>query len=166
MRLTAWWPKNISGPCAARSFCRNDCRNRARDLAQGGGPWAVCGATRNRRAKCRHSARSYGRVGNEALAEPWGYSTAVIPMWALRRLRIRRDSEHVSDEAFMGDRRLRPCFEACPNPWRTPSMVLQLRRQHSITCMRTGSYQTKKGLSVFFGSLWSRKSMTLVNLLV
>src|SRR5208283_6040321 len=30
-----------------------------------------------------------------------------------------------------------------------------------VTCMRAGLYQTKKGLLVFFGSLRSRKSMTL-----
>src|SRR5215470_9521901 len=30
-----------------------------------------------------------------------------------------------------------------------------------VTCMRAGLYQTKNGLPVFFGSLRSRKSMTL-----
>ena len=32
------------------------------------------------------------------------------------------------------------------------------------TCMRAGLYQTKKGLLVFFGSLRSRKSMTLAEI--
>src|SRR5262249_31228893 len=33
-----------------------------------------------------------------------------------------------------------------------------------VTCMRAGLYQTKKGLPVFLGSLWSRKSMTLAEI--
>src|SRR5208337_3555706 len=33
-----------------------------------------------------------------------------------------------------------------------------------VTCMRAGLYQTKKGLLVFFGSLRSRKSMTLAEI--
>ena len=33
-----------------------------------------------------------------------------------------------------------------------------------MTCMRAGLYQTKKGLLVFFGSLRSRKSMTLAEI--
>src|SRR5262249_58926446 len=33
-----------------------------------------------------------------------------------------------------------------------------------VTCMRAGLYQTKNGLLVFFGSLRSRKSMTLADI--
>src|SRR4030095_10981389 len=33
-----------------------------------------------------------------------------------------------------------------------------------LTCMRAGVYQTKNGLLVFFGSLRSRKSMTLAEI--
>src|SRR6202158_1316859 len=33
-----------------------------------------------------------------------------------------------------------------------------------VMCMRAGLYQTKNGLLVFFGSLRSRKSMTLVEI--
>src|SRR5262249_2755964 len=33
-----------------------------------------------------------------------------------------------------------------------------------VTCMRAGLYQTKNGLLVFFGSLRSRKSMTLAEI--
>src|SRR5947207_11738020 len=33
-----------------------------------------------------------------------------------------------------------------------------------VMCMRAGLYQTKKGLLVFFGSLRSRKSMTLADI--
>src|SRR5215470_605199 len=49
-------------------------------------------------------------------------------------------------------------------PPRSPSMASYLGGNIVVTCMRAGLYQTKKGLPVFFGSLRSRKSMTLVEI--
>src|SRR5262249_62397282 len=46
-------------------------------------------------------------------------------------------------------------------PPTTPSMAKYLSENAVVTCMRAGLYQTKKGLPVFLGSFWSRKSMTL-----
>src|SRR5262249_25665026 len=43
----------------------------------------------------------------------------------------------------------------------SPTMAMYLSGSTVVTCMRAGLYQTKKGLPVFFGSLRSRKSMTL-----
>src|SRR5262245_54775294 len=45
-----------------------------------------------------------------------------------------------------------------------PSMSKYLSGSMVVTCMRAGLYQTKKGLPVFWGSLRSRKSMTLVEI--
>src|SRR5664279_5728134 len=45
-----------------------------------------------------------------------------------------------------------------------PTMAMYLSDSTVVTCMRAGLYQTKKGLFVFFGSLRSRKSMTLVEI--
>src|SRR6476646_6934692 len=49
-------------------------------------------------------------------------------------------------------------------PPRSPSMASYLGDSTVTTCMRAGLYQTKNGLLVFFGSLRSRKSMTLVEI--
>src|SRR5215475_13517658 len=46
----------------------------------------------------------------------------------------------------------------------TPSMAKYLSGNTVVTCMRAGLYQTKNGLLVFFGSLRSRKSITLVEI--
>src|SRR5271166_1007075 len=43
----------------------------------------------------------------------------------------------------------------------SPSMASYLGENMVVTCMRAGLYHTKNGLPVFFGSLRSRKSMTL-----
>ena len=43
-------------------------------------------------------------------------------------------------------------------------MAMYLSDSTVVTCMRAGLYQTKKGLLVFFGSLRSRKSMTLAEI--
>src|SRR5215470_13217953 len=42
-----------------------------------------------------------------------------------------------------------------------PTMSIYFGESTVVTCMRAGLYQTKNGLLVFFGSLRSRKSMTL-----
>src|SRR5262249_51043096 len=49
-------------------------------------------------------------------------------------------------------------------PPTVPSMAKYLSDNMVVTCMRAGLYQTKKGLPVFFGSLRSRKSMTLAEI--
>src|SRR6516225_8848366 len=49
-------------------------------------------------------------------------------------------------------------------PPTTPSMAKYLSDSTVVTCMRAGLYQTKNGLPVFFGSLRSRKSMTLAEI--
>src|SRR5437660_954421 len=49
-------------------------------------------------------------------------------------------------------------------PPRTPSMASYFGGSTVVTCMRAGLYQTKNGLPVFFGSLRSRKSMTLAEI--
>src|SRR5262245_13491540 len=49
-------------------------------------------------------------------------------------------------------------------PPTTPSIAKYLSDNTVVTCMRAGLYQTKKGLLVFFGSLRSRKSMTLAEI--
>src|SRR5437660_4119357 len=46
----------------------------------------------------------------------------------------------------------------------SPTMAMYLSFSTVVTCMRAGLYQTKNGLLVFFGSLRSRKSMTLVEI--
>src|SRR5437762_5452107 len=46
----------------------------------------------------------------------------------------------------------------------SPTMAMYLSFSTVVTCMRAGLYQTKKGLPVFFGSLRSRKSMTLAEI--
>src|SRR5712672_3731095 len=46
----------------------------------------------------------------------------------------------------------------------TPSMASYFGDSTVTTCMRAGLYQTKNGLLVFFGSLRSRKSMTLAEI--
>src|SRR5499425_2208912 len=46
----------------------------------------------------------------------------------------------------------------------SPTMAMYLSGSTVVTCMRAGLYQTKKGLPVFFGSLRSRKSMTLAEI--
>src|SRR5215469_6337891 len=46
----------------------------------------------------------------------------------------------------------------------TPSMAKYLSDNMVVTCIRAGLYQTKNGLPVFFGSLRSRKSMTLAEI--
>src|SRR5262249_31768146 len=46
----------------------------------------------------------------------------------------------------------------------SPTMSRYLSGNTVVTCMRAGLYQTKNGLLVFFGSLRSRKSMTLVEI--
>src|SRR5215468_337663 len=43
----------------------------------------------------------------------------------------------------------------------SPTMAMYLSESTVVTCMRAGLYQTKNGLLVFFGSLRSRKSITL-----
>src|SRR5262245_52094661 len=49
-------------------------------------------------------------------------------------------------------------------PPRSPSIASYFGGSIVVTCMRAGLYQTKKGLPVFFGSLRSRKSMTLAEI--
>src|SRR5262245_48758485 len=49
-------------------------------------------------------------------------------------------------------------------PLRSPSIASYFGDSTVTTCMRAGLYQTKKGLFVFFGSLRSRNSMTLVEI--
>src|SRR5262245_1556520 len=49
-------------------------------------------------------------------------------------------------------------------PPTVPSMARYLSGNMVVTCMRAGLYQTKKGLPVFFGSLRSRKSITLAEI--
>src|SRR6266436_9335017 len=46
----------------------------------------------------------------------------------------------------------------------SPSMASYFGGSIVVMCMRAGLYQTKKGLLVFFGSLRSRKSMTLADI--
>src|SRR5215472_13899431 len=46
----------------------------------------------------------------------------------------------------------------------SPTMAMYLSGSTVVTCMRGGLYQTKNGLPVFFGSLRSRKSMTLAEI--
>src|SRR5262249_29926345 len=46
----------------------------------------------------------------------------------------------------------------------SPSIASYFGGSTVVTCMRAGLYQTKKGLFVFFGSLRSRKSMTLADI--
>src|SRR5438094_10560241 len=46
----------------------------------------------------------------------------------------------------------------------SPTMAMYLSESTVVMCMRAGLYQTKKGLLVFFGSLRSRKSMTLAEI--
>src|ERR1700751_4153307 len=46
----------------------------------------------------------------------------------------------------------------------SPTMAMYLSGSTVVTCMRAGLYQTKNGLPVFFGSLRSRKSMTLAEI--
>src|ERR1700730_8493353 len=46
----------------------------------------------------------------------------------------------------------------------SPIMASYFGDSMVVMCMRAGLYQTKKGLLVFFGSLRSRKSMTLVEI--
>src|SRR5207247_11301056 len=46
----------------------------------------------------------------------------------------------------------------------SPTMAMYLSESTVATCMRAGLYQTKNGLLVFFGSLRSRKSMTLAEI--
>src|SRR6266550_6982818 len=46
----------------------------------------------------------------------------------------------------------------------SPTMAMYLSFSTVVTCMRAGLYQAKKGLLVFFGSLRSRKSMTLAEI--
>src|SRR5258707_15195041 len=46
----------------------------------------------------------------------------------------------------------------------SPPMAMYLSFSTVVTCMRAGLYQTKNGLLVFFGSLRSRKSMTLAEI--
>src|SRR5947209_16629339 len=43
-------------------------------------------------------------------------------------------------------------------------MAMYLSGSTVVMCMRAGLYQTKNGLLVFFGSLRSRKSMTLAEI--
>src|SRR6476661_1851675 len=49
-------------------------------------------------------------------------------------------------------------------PPRSPSIASYFGGSTVTTCMRAGLYQTKNGLLVFFGSLRSRKSMTLAEI--
>src|SRR5436190_22873188 len=46
----------------------------------------------------------------------------------------------------------------------SPTIAMYLSDKTVVTCIRAGLYQTKKGLLVFFGSLRSRKSMTLAEI--
>src|SRR4249919_3936929 len=46
----------------------------------------------------------------------------------------------------------------------SPTIAMYLSESMVVMCMRAGLYQTKKGLLVFFGSLRSRKSMTLADI--
>src|SRR5689334_19728259 len=46
----------------------------------------------------------------------------------------------------------------------SPTMAMYLSESTVVTCMRAGLYQTKNGLLVFFGSLRSRKSITLAEI--
>src|SRR6266404_5978994 len=46
----------------------------------------------------------------------------------------------------------------------SPTIAMYLSESMVVMCMRAGLYQTKKGLLVFFGSLRSRKSMTLAEI--
>src|SRR5271166_1628811 len=46
----------------------------------------------------------------------------------------------------------------------SPTMAIYLSDSTVVTCMRAGLYQTKNGLLVFFGSLRSRKSITLAEI--
>src|SRR5205807_10254566 len=46
----------------------------------------------------------------------------------------------------------------------SPTMAMYLSFSTVVTCMRARLYQTKNGLLVFFGSLRSRKSMTLAEI--
>src|SRR6266576_3328505 len=46
----------------------------------------------------------------------------------------------------------------------SPTMAMYLSFSTVVMCMRAGLYQTKKGLFVVFGSLRSRKSMTLAEI--
>src|SRR5207344_1100156 len=45
-----------------------------------------------------------------------------------------------------------------------PTIAMYLSDSMVVMCMRAGLYQTKNGLFVFFGSLRSRKSMTLAEI--
>src|SRR5215475_1417196 len=49
-------------------------------------------------------------------------------------------------------------------PPTVPSIARYLSDNIVVTCMRAGLYQTKNGFPVFFGSLRSRKSMTLAEI--
>src|SRR5436305_474528 len=49
-------------------------------------------------------------------------------------------------------------------PPRVPSIPSYFGDSIVVMCMRAGLYQTKNGLLVFFGSLRSRKSMTLAEI--
>src|ERR1700760_1594968 len=49
-------------------------------------------------------------------------------------------------------------------PPASPIMAAYLSFSTVVMCMRAGLYQTKNGLLVFFGSLRSRKSMTLAEI--
>src|SRR5271169_6234292 len=46
----------------------------------------------------------------------------------------------------------------------SPTMAMYFSGSTVVICMRAGLYQTKNGLLVFFGSLRSRKSLTLVEI--
>src|SRR5215471_16090953 len=46
----------------------------------------------------------------------------------------------------------------------SPTMAMYLSDSTVVICMRAGLYQTKNGLPVFFGSLRSRKSITLLDI--
>src|SRR4030095_13702329 len=46
----------------------------------------------------------------------------------------------------------------------SPTIAMYLSESTVVTCMRPGLYQTKNGLLVFFGSLRSRKSITLAEI--
>src|ERR1700720_862069 len=46
----------------------------------------------------------------------------------------------------------------------SPTMASYFGDSMVVMCMRAGLYQTKNGLLVFFGSLRSRKSMTLAEI--
>src|SRR5216683_1155683 len=46
----------------------------------------------------------------------------------------------------------------------SPTIAMYLSDSTVVTCMRAGLYQAKNGLLVFFGSLRSRKSMTLAEI--